>query len=63
MQENDFLLCGGLAWENSANLNGNPKKSCRLVMLGYFQPRSQGPLSYSRERTLVEAGRVSPCDK
>ena len=29
------------------------------------QPRSQGPLSYSleRERTLVEAGHVSPCDK
>ena len=27
------------------------------------QPRSQGPLSYSRERTLVEAGHMSPCDK
>ena len=23
------------------------------------QPRSQGPLSYSRERTLVEAGHVT----
>ena len=30
-----------------------------------YQPLSQGPLSYSleREKTLVEAGHVSPCDK
>ena len=51
-EENEFsrfLGFGGLL-RNLEFQNGGPR---------WPQPRPQGPLSYSRERTLVEAGHVT----